>query len=306
MTNPNTGWSYHGSRWMMPQVARWTAPDPAIKGPDPSKMTAPWDLNPYSYVANSPTVFWDPTGQFEEVVHGDLIYKLAYAAGFSEIDAAKIAIASAAVDHNVETVPNGPGFSGKKLAVEHQLDGVTEKYHFASQQEALARAEKTGDHGDLRQFGVALHTLADVGFEDAAGPHMRGTHIFGDNVHGIYKTETMGWNFSLFEPGNFRIDIIDKAHADPVKNTKEFRKLFAVIKSAALDRGLKIRSNEAGLAAIDAVVDIKNMDRDNVGRLFATRPEGSTHSYDDWLKQNYDNGFVTGGNVKWSTEQKDY
>jgi len=30
-TNPDTGWSYHGARWMMPQTARWTAPDPAVK-----------------------------------------------------------------------------------------------------------------------------------------------------------------------------------------------------------------------------------------------------------------------------------
>lgn len=62
-TNPDTGWSYHGARWMMPQTARWTAPDPAVKGPDAKKMIEPWGLNPYSYVKQSPTMYWDPDGQ---------------------------------------------------------------------------------------------------------------------------------------------------------------------------------------------------------------------------------------------------
>jgi RHS repeat-associated protein len=48
LTNPNTGWSYHGARWMQPQAARWTAPDPAVKGPAPAKLD-PDKLNPYAY-----------------------------------------------------------------------------------------------------------------------------------------------------------------------------------------------------------------------------------------------------------------
>jgi len=62
LTNPNTGWSYHGARWMQPQTARWTAPDPATLGPDESFLAAPWDLNPYSYAGNTPSVLWDPDG----------------------------------------------------------------------------------------------------------------------------------------------------------------------------------------------------------------------------------------------------
>jgi hypothetical protein len=89
-----------------------------------------WHLNPYTYVSNSPSLYWDPSGNFEEIVHGDLIYKLAYAAGFSEMDSAKIAIASAGVDHNTATIPNAPGVSGKMLALRHQLDKTTNKYHF--------------------------------------------------------------------------------------------------------------------------------------------------------------------------------
>jgi hypothetical protein len=41
-TNPDTGWSYHGARWMAPQTARLTAPDPAVKGPLPKLLLTFW------------------------------------------------------------------------------------------------------------------------------------------------------------------------------------------------------------------------------------------------------------------------
>jgi RHS repeat-associated protein len=65
-TDSQTKWSYHGARWMMPQTARWTAPDPAVKGPDPRHMLDPSGLHPYSYVKQSPTLYWDPLGLAEE------------------------------------------------------------------------------------------------------------------------------------------------------------------------------------------------------------------------------------------------
>jgi len=48
---------------MQPQTARWTAPDVAVKGPDRSLALTPWKLNPYQFVDQSPTQFWDPDGQ---------------------------------------------------------------------------------------------------------------------------------------------------------------------------------------------------------------------------------------------------
>jgi RHS repeat-associated protein len=72
MTNPNTGWSYHGARWMAPQTARWSTPDPAVKGPRMSQTYMPWDLNPYSYVRQGPTMYWDPNGT-NAVVLADVI-----------------------------------------------------------------------------------------------------------------------------------------------------------------------------------------------------------------------------------------
>ncbi|MFH0902375.1 MAG: RHS repeat-associated core domain-containing protein, partial [Pseudomonadota bacterium] len=63
-TDPDTGWSYHGARWMAPQLARWLTPDPPVKAPDPKFMTAPWDLNPYQYVRQNPVMWWDPNGEW--------------------------------------------------------------------------------------------------------------------------------------------------------------------------------------------------------------------------------------------------
>jgi RHS repeat-associated protein len=63
LTNPETGWSYHGARWMAPQTARWLTPDPPIKTPDVSIMRWPWTLHPYQYVGQNPNRFWDPDGK---------------------------------------------------------------------------------------------------------------------------------------------------------------------------------------------------------------------------------------------------
>lgn len=48
---------------MAPEIARWTAPDPPVKAPDPAFMTAPWKLNPYQYVDQNPVLYWDPDGK---------------------------------------------------------------------------------------------------------------------------------------------------------------------------------------------------------------------------------------------------
>jgi RHS repeat-associated protein len=62
-TNDETGWSYHGARWLAPQTARWSAPDALTKAPAPGFMAAPWSLHPYQYVNQNPALFFDPDGQ---------------------------------------------------------------------------------------------------------------------------------------------------------------------------------------------------------------------------------------------------
>jgi RHS repeat-associated protein len=65
-TDRATGWSYHGARWMGPEIARWLSPDPPVKVPAPKFMAEPWGLNPYGYVLQNPSVFWDPDGNAEK------------------------------------------------------------------------------------------------------------------------------------------------------------------------------------------------------------------------------------------------
>jgi RHS repeat-associated protein len=62
-TDPTTGWSYHGARWMVAETGRWLTPDPPTKAPDPKFMTKPWGLHPYQYVEQNPILYWDPDGR---------------------------------------------------------------------------------------------------------------------------------------------------------------------------------------------------------------------------------------------------
>jgi RHS repeat-associated protein len=62
-TDPTTGFSYHGARWMASTTARWLTPDPPVKAPDPKFMAEPWGLHPYQYVEQNPVLYWDPDGR---------------------------------------------------------------------------------------------------------------------------------------------------------------------------------------------------------------------------------------------------
>ena len=70
LTDPDTGWSYHGARWLAPETAQWQTPDPPATAPDPKYMMKPWGLNPYQYVLQNPVQFWDPDGRDDKLVHG--------------------------------------------------------------------------------------------------------------------------------------------------------------------------------------------------------------------------------------------
>ena len=61
-----TGWSDHGARWLAPDVARWQSPDPLVLQPQLHFAGDPWGLNPYQYVRNNPTTYWDPDGREEQ------------------------------------------------------------------------------------------------------------------------------------------------------------------------------------------------------------------------------------------------
>jgi RHS repeat-associated protein len=157
-----SGLGYHGARYYAPWLGRWIAPDT-----HPDRL----DGNRYAYVKNNPMIYRDPNGLFEEPVHGALTYRLAIAAGFSQQDAAEIAIAAAGMDHNAKTRP-GDDLGEMQLQI---LAGRTQLYHYPSQEEAKSRVDRDISEGvsDLSEFGQHLHSLEDVGFKDAPGPHDR-------------------------------------------------------------------------------------------------------------------------------------
>jgi RHS repeat-associated protein len=71
-TDPTTGFSYHGARWMASATARWLSPDPIVKAPDPKFMAEPWGLHPYQYVEQNPVLYWDPDGRNKDLLQMQL------------------------------------------------------------------------------------------------------------------------------------------------------------------------------------------------------------------------------------------
>ena len=69
-TDPSTNFSYHGARWLGLDTARWTTPDPPVKGPGKEFAATPWTLHPYQYVSQSPTLYWDPDGRRQRPTDG--------------------------------------------------------------------------------------------------------------------------------------------------------------------------------------------------------------------------------------------
>jgi RHS repeat-associated protein len=69
-TEPSTGWSDHGARWLAPETARWLSTDPPVEGPSEKFMSAPWAMHPYQYVDSNPVAYWDPDGRCSAPVLG--------------------------------------------------------------------------------------------------------------------------------------------------------------------------------------------------------------------------------------------
>jgi RHS repeat-associated protein len=166
-----SGLEYHSARYYAPWLGRWIAPDLHAECLDGSR---------YAYVKNNPVINRDSNGMFEELTHGILTYRLALAAGFPPEEAARVAIATAAMDHDADTSPISPG---QLLTFQFWKIPQTVRYHFpdnpfvtalggvdrdiAEQRSGARRSD------DLERFGQHLHTLEDIGFTDAPGPHMR-------------------------------------------------------------------------------------------------------------------------------------
>jgi RHS repeat-associated protein len=157
-----SGFAYHAARYYAPWLGRWISAD---------KHADELDGNRYAYVKNNPIVHRDRNGLYEEPVHGLLTYRLALAAGWTPTDAARIAIATAGMDHDAATRP-GDGIFDMMGQI---WRGRTQQYHYPTQATALAavKSDIKGRVRDIEAFSRHLHSLEDVGFKDAPGPHDR-------------------------------------------------------------------------------------------------------------------------------------
>jgi RHS repeat-associated protein len=280
-----SGFYYHGARYYAPWLGRWTAVDPLGASPRSSQ---------YLYVRANPVGNTDPTGLFEEPVHGALTYHLALAAGFREQDAAQIALSAAAVDHDRATKP---------VSWTNIFSRVTAQYHFPSFSQALGNVDDQIGQGrsmDLTKFGIAMHTLEDVGFASTPGPHLRTsgpiivtegvtlTYGLGDGVSyseqviprialpsptpllgpgflGTSDSEQqlfgVGHPIYVTEAGNlswFGNSVADQAFQDPIANTKELMRIYGELKAGARSYyGDKARAPQdaAAEAAIEQITE---------------------------------------------------
>jgi RHS repeat-associated protein len=290
LTDPATGWSYQGNRWMQPQTARWTAPDPQVKAPNDLSF----GQNPYSYVKQNPTIYWDRTGNHEEMFHGVLTYDLFVDAGFSPSDAAKVALACAGLDHDPKTLPWDWNHVGD--SVRNELSGTTLRIHFGFfdynwtlNQYKSEIAE--GPYMGLQEVGKAAHTLQDVGFVDAPGPHSRGFHPTGPVLpfHGIYLTGDRHLSFEFSH-------VADKAYSDAAANKKEALEFWVYVKETARLFGIKAKPDDAAaLRDIDRVTGADTPEKET--KVAASPPSGNPDapSYTQQLDSNNTSSSPTTG-----------
>jgi RHS repeat-associated protein len=270
LSDPDTGWSYHGARWMAPETARWLTPDPPVKAPAASFMSEPWALHPYQYVKQNPVLFWDPTGNYEELVHGALTYHLAVAAGFAQKDAAAIALNTQAVDENPGTAP---------VSLRNVVSGRTNRYHFNRDAAAAGfNAEVAkGKHMNLATLGLWLHGLED---HDAGGPHS------GSSLGHPFRLTERGKVSTPFHHTN------DQAWQNPKQYRRQLWQQYRYLKAAAIAKygaDNVTFDDDAALAAIDRVVGIRTRSSEMffANTQIGDGPDGPL-SYMDWRDKHAD------------------
>jgi RHS repeat-associated protein len=293
--DPDLGLVRMGVRDYDPALGAFTTADPLVLA-QPEKCLANLPAcSLYAYARGNPLGYWDPSGGYDETIHGAVTYRLALAAGFNERDAAHLAIATAAVDHNSYTAP---------VSLGNIIAGTTRAYHFnrVSGWGRLQRELMEGKSMDLNRLGAAVHTLEDMGFADAPGPHALGSHpIIG---HGIYVTERGNWS-------NFLFHTSDHAYENPIAYQQQLRAIFTrvLVPAAAARYG---GQPNADPALADRIIREAVQAESYVQRLgiAVDRPElpGGGHAqrgYTGWVRAH--NGGQTDfrATASWSTNEMD-
>ncbi len=148
--NDGTGLYYYRLRYYHPTLSRFISQDPlrALTGAD---------LNPYSYVSNSPLNAVDPFGLYEEDVHRDLTFCLARSAGYSSSAARRIAASDQGVDDSPATSPIAGGVRARR------------DWHFTTEARRTDLWQRALD-GNLDHLGQYLHALQDSYSHEGFGP----------------------------------------------------------------------------------------------------------------------------------------
>ncbi|MBS2023439.1 MAG: Ig-like domain-containing protein, partial [Deltaproteobacteria bacterium] len=321
--DPKSQLSYAEQRWYAPELGRFLSED-AI-GATPGRIASGMGLGGFAYAGGNPTNVRDPKGLFEEPTHGALTYWMSYYAGFTEPEAATIALGAAGVDHNPATLPADMSRLG--ITIRNGLNGQTTHWHFADPREALDRVweviyerntpyyrfdvlidEKFDGFGqntrrpssqvDLYALGRSLHTLEDVGFEDEQGPHMRGLNpqwgnfdLINSAIEATSPNGRTGHPIYVNEDGTVsqpRNHTADQLWTNPKANTHLLSRIFSdVIVPAAkvVHPGSHGEQNKPDVEALLARFVSQNT-KEGVEKLLKEAPPGAMNSYWNIIEEN--------------------
>jgi RHS repeat-associated protein len=179
-----TGLDFFLARYYSAAQGRFMNPD--IAGP---RLYDPQSFNKYNYTRNNPLKRIDPDGMYDEDVHYDLTYALAYAAGFGDAQARGIACFDQHVDDNT--------FSSAGWGIgDARQQRVNRLYHFPTRERLGALEANMVNDPTVKNFGIFLHVFQDsishAGYDNMVWGHASG----GFDVDKTWKRPELAYNMA--------------------------------------------------------------------------------------------------------------